>query len=204
MCDAQAGSRHPACARAETGRNAADRAVLVRSAAFVFLLTTYGGVQAQQSAGAAAASLPTPASARAALTAYAMEGDSIPLSLTGTAGDAARGRAIVASRQQGLCLLCHSGPFPEARFQGDLAPTLAGSGSRWSEGQLRLRLVDASSLNPATIMPSYYRTQDLVRTSAAWQGKPVLSAQQIEDVVSFLVTLKGDGDSGSNKKDGSE
>ena len=87
-------------------------------------------------------------------------GDAIPLSLTGAPGDAARGRALVLERTS-TCILCHSGPFPEEKFQGDLAPSLAGSGSRWSEGQLRLRLVDASSLNPATIMPSYYRIDGL-------------------------------------------
>ncbi len=79
--------------------------------------------------------------------------DAIPTSLTGRPGDAARGRAIVASRSTGLCLLCHSGPIAEERFQGDLAPSLAGAGSRWSEGQLRLRIVDGTRLNADTIMP---------------------------------------------------
>lgn len=116
-------------------------------------------------------------------------GDAIPASLTGAPGDAARGRAIVVNRQQGLCLLCHSGPFPEERQQGNLAPSLAGTGARWSEGQLRLRLVDARRLNPSTIMPPYHRVDGLVQVGAAWQGKPVLSAQQVEDVVAFLKTL---------------
>lgn len=117
-------------------------------------------------------------------------GDAIPASLTGAPGDAARGRAIVVNRQQGLCLLCHSGPFPEERQQGNLAPSLAGAGARWSEGQLRLRLVDARRLNPSTIMPPYHRVDGLVQVGAAWQGKPVLSAQQVEDVVAFLKTLR--------------
>jgi sulfur-oxidizing protein SoxX len=116
--------------------------------------------------------------------------DAIPESLTGAKGDPQRGRAIVANRQVGLCLLCHSGPFPEERFQGNLAPDLAGSGRRWSEGQLRLRIVDSSRINPATIMPAYYRSQGLVRVAPSWRGKPVLSAAQIEDVVAFLMTLK--------------
>jgi sulfur-oxidizing protein SoxX len=93
-------------------------------------------------------------------------------------------------RQVGLCLLCHSGPFPEERFQGNLAPDLTGAGKRWSEGQLRLRIVDSSRVNPATIMPAYHVTNGLVRVAPAWRGKPVLSAQQIEDVVAFLMTLK--------------
>ncbi len=121
---------------------------------------------------------------------YEIVGDAIPRPLTGSPGDAVRGRAIVVTRQVGLCLLCHTGPFPEERLQGTLAPDLAGVGSRYSPGQLRLRLVDASRLNPNTIMPPYYRTQGLARVSPAFAGKPILTAGQIEDVVAFLATLK--------------
>ena len=117
-------------------------------------------------------------------------GDAIPQALTAAPGDPARGRAIVANRQQGLCLLCHTGPIPEERFQGNLAPDLSGAGSRWSEGQLRLRIADAQRLNPASIMPAYYRSEGLARVGAAWQGKPILDAQQIEDVVAYLRTLR--------------
>ncbi len=120
---------------------------------------------------------------------FTVVGDAIPASLTGQKGDPARGKAIVLNRNVGLCLLCHSG-FPEARFQGDLAPSLQGAGARWSEGQLRLRLVDASRLNPATIMPPYYRIDGLTRVAPAYRGKPILTAEQIEDVVAFLATLK--------------
>jgi L-cysteine S-thiosulfotransferase len=90
----------------------------------------------------------------------------------------------------GLCLLCHTGPFPEEKFQGTLAPDLTGTGARWSEGQLRLRIVDASRLNPDTIMPPYYRTDGLIRVAPAFQGKPVLTAEQIEDMVAYLATLR--------------
>jgi L-cysteine S-thiosulfotransferase len=121
---------------------------------------------------------------------FTVEGDAIPASLTGTKGDPARGRAIVTNRQVGLCLLCHSGPFPEERLQGNMAPDLAGAGARWSEGQLRLRIVDASRLNPDTIMPPYYRIEGLHRVAPSFRGKPVLSAEQIEDVVAFLATLR--------------
>jgi sulfur-oxidizing protein SoxX len=106
------------------------------------------------------------------------------------AGDPARGRAIVANRQVGLCLLCHSGPIPEERFQGDLATDLAGAGDRSTLPQLRLRIADASRLDPDTIMPSYYRTSGLNSVAAAFEGKPILQAQQIEDVVAYLHTLK--------------
>ena len=116
--------------------------------------------------------------------------DALPIPLTDVPGDAARGSLIVASRQTGLCLLCHTGPIPEERFQGNLAPSLAGAGARWSAGQLRLRLVDAQRLNPQSIMPAYYRVDGLTRVGAAWQGKPILEAQQIEDVLAFLQTLK--------------
>jgi len=106
------------------------------------------------------------------------------------AGDPVRGRAIVADRQVGLCLLCHSGPFPEERFQGELAPSLAGAASRWSEDELRMRLVDPARLNPNTIMPSYYKAEGLERVAPAFRGKTILSAEQIEDVVAYLATLK--------------
>jgi sulfur-oxidizing protein SoxX len=138
----------------------------------------------------AAAALALPATSGAQqLRAYEVMGDSIPLSLTGTSGDASRGRALVLDRAS-TCILCHSGAFPETRFQGDLAPSLAGAGSRWSEGQLRLRLVDASRLNAATIMPSYYRVDGLARVAPAWRDKPILSAEQIEDIVAYLASSR--------------
>lgn len=130
-----------------------------------------------------------PTAAQEALTPYEVVGDAIPKSLTATPGDAARGRALVAKRET-TCLLCHAAPMPEERFQGDLAPDLKGTGARWSEGELRLRLVDAPRLNPATIMPSYYRVDGLNRVAPNFRGKPVLTAQQIEDVLAYLMTLK--------------
>ncbi len=116
--------------------------------------------------------------------------DSIATPLTAVPGDAARGRAIVVNRQLGLCLLCHTGPFAEERFQGNLAPDLSGAGARWSEGQLRLRLVDSRRVDPQSIMPAYGRADGLDRVGAAWRGKTLLSAQQVEDVVAFLKTLR--------------
>ncbi len=125
-----------------------------------------------------------------ALSRSAFSSDDIPASLTGAKGDPARGRAIVVNRQLGLCLLCHSGPFPEERFQGNLAPDLNGIGARLSEGQIRLRIVDPGRLNPATIMPAYFRSEGLTRVAPAFEGKSLLGAEQIEDVVAFLMTLK--------------
>src|SRR5262245_42378300 len=131
-----------------------------------------------------------PAHAQDASLPYAVLGDAIPAPLTGAQGDAARGRAIVADRFVGLCLLCHSGPFPEERFQGTIGPDLKGAGARWSEGQLRLRIVDSTRLNPDSIMPPYYRVDRLTRVAPAFVGKPVLTAEQVEDVVAYLTTLR--------------
>ena len=123
------------------------------------------------------------------LAGNAFAGDSIPASLTGAKGDAARGRAIVANRQVGLCLLCHSGPFPEERFQGDLAPDLR-SAARLTEGQIRQRIVDPTEVNPQSIMPAYYKSEGLARVAPAFRGKTILTAEQIEDVVAYLSSLK--------------
>ena len=119
----------------------------------------------------------------------AVAGDEIPAPLTGAKGDPARGRAIVVDRRVGLCLLCHSGPFPEERSQGNLAPDLR-SAARLTEGQIRLRVVDSTRVNPDSIMPAYHRTERLTRVAPAYRGKPVLTAEQIEDIVAFLVTLR--------------
>lgn len=128
--------------------------------------------------------------ANAELVPYTIVGDAIPASLTGAKGDPAHGRAIVANHNLGLCLLCHSGPFPDDRFQGTIGPDLSGAGSRWSEGQLRLRLIDPQKFNPETIMPPFYRVDGLTRVPPSYRGKPVLTAVEIEDVVAYLMTLK--------------
>jgi sulfur-oxidizing protein SoxX len=157
----------------------------LRSFSVVLWLNRYFGLRTAALAVAIFAS-----TARAELVPYKIIGDAIPASLTGSQGDAARGRAIVANHNTGLCLLCHSGPFPEDKFQGTMAPDLGGAGARWSEGQLRLRIVDAGKFNPQTIMPPFYRIDHLTRVPQAFRGKPVLSAVEVEDVVSYLMTLK--------------
>ncbi len=124
------------------------------------------------------------------LRTYIIVGDSIPDSLTGKPGDPALGRDIVANRNVGLCLLCHSAPIPEQPLQGNLAPSLAGAGTRWSEGQLRMRMVDPARLKADTIMPSYYRLEGLRRVARNYANEPILSAGEIEDVVAYLATLK--------------
>lgn len=116
--------------------------------------------------------------------------DVIVESLSGVPGDVDRGRAIVLSRQSGLCILCHSGPFPDERFQGNLAPDLAASAAGLSQAQLRARIVDASRFNPDTIMPSYFKKGPFTRIAPQFADKTILTAQEIEDVVAFLASLK--------------
>ena len=152
----------------------------------------YGALTCATALAAAAVGVTAHAQAQAPqeLHPYIVVDDAIPEPLTGAKGNAERGRGIVVNRQVGLCLLCHTGPFPEERFQGTLAPDLKGTGARWSEGQLRLRIVDASRLNPDTIMPPYYRIEGLIRVAPSFQGKTILTAEQIEDVVAYLATLR--------------
>jgi L-cysteine S-thiosulfotransferase len=120
----------------------------------------------------------------------AADGTAVEASLTGQPGDPARGRQIVENRALSACLLCHSGPFPEPHLQGNVGPPLDGVGSRLTPGEIRLRLVDPAKLNPETVMPSYSAVGGLTRVGRPWQGKPVLTGQQIEDVVAFLATLR--------------
>jgi sulfur-oxidizing protein SoxX len=105
-------------------------------------------------------------------------------------GDPQRGRALVANRQASMCLLCHSGPIPEERFQGNLAPDLAGAGSRHTREQLRQRIADSRSINPQSIMPRYFATEGLTQVGAQWRGKTIFTQQQLDDVVAYLETLK--------------
>lgn len=127
---------------------------------------------------------------------FTVVGDGIPQPLTTQPGDPVAGRAVVVDRQTGLCLLCHSGPFDrdaQERAQGNLAGSLAGAGSRWTAAQLRLRVADARHLNPGSLMPAFHRLPadaDAQRVGSAWRGRPVLDAQQVEDVVAFLLSLK--------------
>lgn len=125
-----------------------------------------------------------------ASTPVEVAGDAILAPLTGRRGDPARGRQIVADRRTGLCLLCHPAPIAEERFQGDLAPDLAGVGGRLTEGQLRLRVVDSRRLNPSSIMPAYFRAEGFERVARDRAGQTVLDAGQVEDVVAWLATLR--------------
>jgi L-cysteine S-thiosulfotransferase len=121
---------------------------------------------------------------------YTIVDDGIPNALTTTQGDATRGRALVADRYRSMCLLCHQAPIAEEKFQGDISTNLAGAGARWSAAQLRLRIVDARRANPQSLMPAYHRVEHLTRVAANVKGKPIFDAQQVEDVIAYLMTLK--------------
>jgi L-cysteine S-thiosulfotransferase len=105
-------------------------------------------------------------------------------------GDAARGRAIVVDRQRGMCLLCHGGPFVEEPTPGDIATNLAGVGSRYSAAELRQRVADSRSFNPASIMPTYAQPSRGARVAPTRAGQALLSEQELDDVLAFLRTLK--------------
>jgi sulfur-oxidizing protein SoxX len=129
--------------------------------------------------------LPIPSQAQVVWT-----GDAVQTALSSSPGDPIKGRAIVTSRQTGLCILCHAGPFPEERFHGNLAPDLRLSIANLSAGQLRARLVDPSQSSPNTIMPAYFRIDHLQRVAPQFTGKTVLTGQEIEDVLAYLLTIK--------------
>ena len=116
--------------------------------------------------------------------------DGIPKSLTGQKGNAKKGRAAAIHRKKGNCLACHVMPVPEQADHGNIGPSLVGVGSRFSEAELRLRLVDPKLINPDTIMPSYYRKTGFHRVHKKWQGKTILKANDVEDILAYLMTLK--------------
>ena len=123
---------------------------------------------------------------------YRIVNGAIPTPLTDQPGDAERGRRIVLDREGGDCVICHVMPLPQRQFHGTFGPPLDGVGGRYSVGELRLRLVDSKALNPNTIMPAYYRVDGLYRVHERYRGKPILTAQQVEDVVAYLSTLRAE------------
>lgn len=125
----------------------------------------------------------------ASLAMLALTAAGIEQPLTSQPGDPASGRAIVL-RQTSTCTLCHAGPFPNPHLQGDVGPDLHGVGARFTIPELRAQLVDSRRLNPATVMPAFHRTENLTNVGQPWQGKPILTSQEIEDVVAYLATLK--------------
>jgi len=130
--------------------------------------------------------------------AVSFEDGAVSQSLSGKAGDAANGRIIVGDKGQGNCVACHQvSDLADVPFQGNIGPMLDGAGERWSEAELRGIVANAKIMFEESMMPSFYKTEGFVRPGNAYTGKaaddtfgPLLSAQQIEDVVAYLGTLK--------------
>lgn len=118
------------------------------------------------------------------------EGDAVPAPLSASPADATRGKAVFVQRERGHCILCHALPDPDVRFAGNVGPALAGVGVRLSAAQLRGRIVDPTRHDPDTAMPAYFRTGNLNRVARPYAGRTVLSAQDVEDVVAYLLTLR--------------
>lgn len=126
-----------------------------------------------------------------AYCAWQAENYAIAEPLCGLVGDPQRGRILAADSHGGNCLACHKMPIPEEPFHGNVGPPLDAVGARYSPAQIRLRIVDEQQLNPMTIMPGFYRDPALAnRIADDYWGKTFLSAQQVEDLVAYLVTLK--------------
>jgi sulfur-oxidizing protein SoxX len=133
----------------------------------------------------------TPMATADTLGPFVVVDETIAAPLSAKPGDPQNGRAIAAGRQ-GNCLGCHRLPIPEEPFHGTVGPNLAGVGDRYSPAELRLRLVDSTMINPETIMPPFHRVDELRRVARRYRGKPILTAQEIEDVIAYLITLKKD------------
>lgn len=115
----------------------------------------------------------------------------VEISLTGQAGDAVEGRKVFMNRKLGNCLACHeNSDMPEQPFHGEVGPILDGAADRWSEAELRGIVSNAKQMFPETIMPAFYVDSGYTRTLEKFDGKSILSAQQVEDVVAYLLTLK--------------
>ena len=124
------------------------------------------------------------------LAGFSVIADGIPEAIGGATGNAERGRALILGREAANCVLCHAVPEPSLRFSGNLGPPLGGVARTLSVAQLRLRIVDNMRVNPTTIMPSYYRIEGFDKVAGAYRGKPILDAEQIEDIVAYLATLR--------------
>lgn len=125
------------------------------------------------------------------LAPYEVKDYAIEKSLTGKPGDPAKGREWAITGGQGNCVICHRLPIPEVDFRiGNIGPDLTEVGSRLTPGEIRLRIVNPKLLNEDTIMPAYYRVSGFHRVAKRFEGKPMLTAEQVEDLVAYLSTLK--------------
>ncbi len=122
---------------------------------------------------------------------YKVEDEAIKASLTGQAGNVDNGKKVFLNRKKGNCLACHVvSSLKDQPFHGEVGPPLDGAASRWSEGELRLRIVNSKLLNEDTIMPAFHRADGLHRVLKKFKGKTMLSAQEVEDVLAYVMTMK--------------
>jgi sulfur-oxidizing protein SoxX len=131
----------------------------------------------------------TPAPQPVRLVPFEVVDQAIPRPLTDTPGNVERGRRLALDRSKGNCVTCHELPL-DADFQGNLGPPLTGVADRYEPGELRLRIVDTKRINPDSNMPSYYRVEGLNRVRRDWAGRPMLEAQEVEDILAYLLTLR--------------
>ncbi|MGV3651316.1 MAG: sulfur oxidation c-type cytochrome SoxX [Devosia sp.] len=134
----------------------------------------------------------SPAAQAEALVPVEIVDGGIAAPLTSVPGSPERGRMIVRDLSKASCLICHAMPIPEEPDHGQIGPPLDGIGSAYSVPELRLRLVDPKAINPETLMPSYYRIEGLTGVLARYAGQPIYTAQEVEDVVAYLATLKAE------------
>ena len=151
------------------------------------LIAALAGVAAATSESVAASAA---GSESGHLAKFRVIADGIPEAIGGATGNAERGRALILGREAANRVLCHAVPEPSLRFSGNLGPPLGGVARTFSVAQLRLRVVDNMRVNPTTIMPSYYRIEGFDQVAGAYHGKPILDAEQIEDIVAYLATLR--------------
>lgn len=121
---------------------------------------------------------------------FVVKDGAIAKSLTGKPGNAKNGRKLAINRKQGNCLACHVMPIPEQTFHGLIGPDLNGVAGRRTAGEVRMLIVNPKLANPGTIMPAFYRKDGFNRVMKKFQGKTMLSAQQVEDLVAYTMTLK--------------
>lgn len=149
-------------------------------------------------AAAVALSLATPAFAETAPKDVVFDGGKVEASLSGTPGDPENGVKVMTTNALGNCVACHTiAALPDVQFPGDIAPPLDGVADRWSEAELRGIVANAKMTFDGSFMPAFYKTEGFIRPGNGYTGKapegdlpPILTGQQIEDVVAYLLTLK--------------
>ena len=129
--------------------------------------------------------------ASAGMEKYKVVNGTIPKSLTGKSGNAAKGEKLTINRKKGNCLACHAiSALAKQPFHGNVGPPLNGVGNRLTAAEIRMRIVNPKAVNPNTIMPAFYKSDGFHRLQKKWKGKTIIGAQDVEDIVAYMLTLK--------------